>query len=184
MTLTWYDGKQWPKSPEGVDLSKWHLGTMFIGEIGILVADYGRYVLLPEAQFKDFQAPQPWIGPSLGHHQEWIHACKTGEPTLCNFDYSGTLVEHNLLGTVAFRTGTKLEWDAEHSRLRTVPKPISSFVNRIVRDGRSKRITIGRLPTYGSSPSFRGAAHSTALAMILRTLVSKKTGLVSCPAWK
>ena len=121
LTLTWYDGKQWPKSPEGVDLSKWHLGTMFIGEKGILVADYGHYLLLPEAQFKDFQAPQPWIGPSLGHHQEWIHACKTGEPTLCNFDYSGALVEHNLLGTVAFRTGTRLEWDAEHLQATNCP---------------------------------------------------------------
>ena len=134
LTLTWYDGKQWPKSPEGVDLSKWHLGTMFIGEIGILVADYSHYVLLPEAQFKDFKAPQPWIGPSLGHHQEWIHACKTGEPTLCNFDYSGALVEHDLLGTVAFRTGTRLEWDAEHLQATNCPGA-DQFIRKSYREG-------------------------------------------------
>ncbi len=134
LTLTWYDGKQWPKSPEGVDLSKWHLGTMFIGEIGILVADYSHYVLLPEAQFKDFKAPQPWIGPSLGHHQEWIHACKTGEPTLCNFDYSGALVEHNLLGTVAFRTGKRLEWDAEHLQATNCPGA-DQFIRKSYREG-------------------------------------------------
>jgi predicted dehydrogenase len=121
LALTWYDGHQWPDSPEGIDLTTWHLGTMFIGDKGTLVADYGRCLLLPEAQFKDFQPPQPWLQPSLGHHAEWIHACKTGDPTLCNFDYSGALVEQNLLGTVAFRAGKKLEWDAEHLRATNCP---------------------------------------------------------------
>ena len=132
--LTWYDGKQWPKSPEGVDLSKWHLGTMFIGDKGILVADYRRCLLLPEADFKDFQPPRPWIGPSLGHHQEWIHACKTGEPTLCNFDYSAALVEHNLLGTVAFRAGKKLQWDPEHLKATNCPEA-DRFIRKSYREG-------------------------------------------------
>ena len=107
--LTWYDRHQRPKSPEGVDLMQWHLGIMFVGDKGILLADYNKRVLLPESDFKDFQAPAPSIPPSLGHHQEWIHACKTGAPTLCNFEYSGTLIEHNLLRTVAFRAGKKLQ---------------------------------------------------------------------------
>jgi predicted dehydrogenase len=120
--LTWYDGHERPKSPEGVDLQKWHMGIMFVGDKGILLADYGRRVLLPEADFKDFQAPKPWIGKSLGHHEEWIHACKTGAPTLCNFEYSGTLIEHNLLGTVAFRAGKKLEWDPENLKASNCPE--------------------------------------------------------------
>jgi hypothetical protein len=86
---------------------------MFIGDKGTLVADYGKRILLPQSDFKGFQAPTPSIPPSLGHHQEWIHACKTGAATLCNFDYSGTLIEHNLLGTVAFRAGKKPQWDPE-----------------------------------------------------------------------
>lgn len=134
LTLTWYDGKQWPESPAGVDLTSWHLGTMFVGDKGILVADYGRYLLLPEAQFKDFQAPDPWIAPSLGHHEEWVHACKTGAPTLCNFDYSGALVEHNLLGTVAFRTGQKLQWDAEQLTATNCPAA-EQYLRKTYRDG-------------------------------------------------
>jgi len=134
LTLTWYDGKQWPESPAGVDLTSWHLGTMFVGDKGILVADYGHYLLLPEAQFKDFQAPQPWIAPSLGHHEEWVHACKTGAPTLCNFDYSGALVEHNLLGTVAFRTGQKLQWDAERLTATNCPAA-EQYLRKAYRDG-------------------------------------------------
>ena len=134
VTLTWYDGKQRPKSPEGVDLQKWHKGIMFVGDKGILLADYRRWILLPEADFKDFQAPKPWITPSLGHHQEWLHACKTGAPTLCNFEYSGTLVEHNLLGTVAFRAGKKLEWDPENLKAGNCPEA-HRFIQPPYREG-------------------------------------------------
>ncbi|MDD4870915.1 MAG: Gfo/Idh/MocA family oxidoreductase [Kiritimatiellae bacterium] len=132
--LTWYDGKQWPKSPEGVDLTKWHLGVMFMGDKGILVANYSKWILLPEAKFKDFKPPEPSIPKSLGHHQEWINACKTGTPTLCNFDYSGALVEHNLLGTVAFRAGKKLEWDAENLKARNCPEA-DQFIRQSYRKG-------------------------------------------------
>jgi predicted dehydrogenase len=132
--LTWYDGKQRPKSPEGVDLTKWHLGVMFVGEKGVLVADYGKRILLPEADFKDFQPPKSWLAPSLGHHQEWIHACKTGAPTLCNFDYSGALVEQNLLGTVAFRAGQKLDWDPKGLKANNCPEA-DRFIRRSYREG-------------------------------------------------
>ena len=132
--LTWYDGKQRPKSPAGVDLTQWHLGVMFVGEKGVLVADYNKRILLPEADFKDLQPPEPWLAPSLGHHQEWIHACKTGAPTLCSFDYSGALIEHNLLGTVAFRTGKKLDWDPEKLKATNCPEA-DRFIRRSYREG-------------------------------------------------
>jgi predicted dehydrogenase len=132
--LTWYDGHQRPKSPEGVDLKKWHLGILFVGDKGILLADYGKRILLPEADFKDFQPPKPSIAPSLGHHEEWIHACKTGAPTLCNFEYSGTLIEHNLLGTVAFRAGEKLDWDPENLKARNCPDA-DRFLRQPYREG-------------------------------------------------
>jgi hypothetical protein len=49
----------------------------------------------------------------VGHHREWIDACKTGAPTTCNFAYSGTLTEAALLGNVAFRVGKRLEWNSK-----------------------------------------------------------------------
>src|SRR5262249_9076323 len=51
---------------------------------------------------------------SIGHHKEWIEACKTGGPTTCNFDYSGALAETAMLGAAAYRTGKPLVWDAKH----------------------------------------------------------------------
>jgi predicted dehydrogenase len=113
ITLKWYHHNKRPPSPAGIDLSKWHIGVMFVGDEGELVADYGRRVLLPAEKFKDYQAPKPTIPASLGHYREWIHACKTGEPTLCNFEYSGALIENNLLGNVAHRTGAPLKWNAD-----------------------------------------------------------------------
>ena len=52
-----------------------------------------------------------FIPQSLGHSAEWIHACKTGAPTTCNFEYAGWVTEANHLGNVAYRVGQKLEWD-------------------------------------------------------------------------
>jgi len=121
LTLHWYDGIQRPKSPSGHDLKKWDIGALFVGDKGMLLADYNRRILLPEADFKDFKPPKAWIPPSPGHWKEWILGCKTGSPTLCNFDYSGKLIEHNLLGTVAFRVGKKLEWDAKNLKAKNCP---------------------------------------------------------------
>jgi len=132
--LAWYDGIQRPKVPTGQNLSKWGLGILFVGDKGMLLADYGKHILLPEEKFKDFKRPEPSIPKSLGHHQEWIHACKTGEPTLCNFDYSGMLIEHNLLGNVAYRAGKKLEWDAENLRAKNCPQA-DQFIRRKYREG-------------------------------------------------
>ncbi len=132
--LTWYDSHNRPKAPQGVDLSKWHLGIMFVGDKGTLLADYGKRMLLPEADFKDFQPPPPSIPPSLGHHEEWLQACKTGSPTLCNFDYSGALIENNLLGTVAFRVGKKLEWDPLNLKARNCPEA-DPFLQSHYREG-------------------------------------------------
>ena len=89
------------------------IGAVFVGDKGKLVADYGKHILLPRKDYRGFVPPKVEIPPSLGHYKEWIHGCKTGAPTLCNFDYSGMLIEHNLLGNVAYRVGKKLTWDAK-----------------------------------------------------------------------
>ena len=100
----------------------------------MLLADYGKHLLLPEKDFRDFKRPQPFLPKSLGHHAEWIHACKTGAPTTCTFAYSGWLTEANHLGNVAYRTGKKLEWDAVKMRASNAPEA-AAFVRREYRKG-------------------------------------------------
>ncbi len=120
--LTWYDGGKRPPIQKEQNLPDWGAGVLFVGEKGMILADYGRRMLLPEDQFKDFQAPPQTIPNSIGHHREWIEACKTGAPTTCNFDYSGALTEAALLGMVAFRVGKKIHWDAANLKAVNCPE--------------------------------------------------------------
>lgn len=112
--LTWYDGNMIPREVAGERVPG--SGVMFVGSEGHMFADYGRYKLYPSDRFSSYEPPAPSIPRSIGHHAEWIKACKDGSPTTCNFDYSGALTESVLLGNVAYRTGETLEWDAENLR--------------------------------------------------------------------
>ena len=134
--VVWYDGRAKPNELFGIDLSKYGIGALFVGDEGMLLADYGRRSLHPAEKFADYKPPEPWIPPSLGHHREWIEAAKAGdhEATLCNFEYSGRLIEHNLLGTVAHRVGRKLQWDAERLKAANAPEA-DRYIHKQYRKG-------------------------------------------------
>ena len=133
--LTWYQGTEKPQALESVKLPKgFDSGILFVGSKGMLFANYGKYVLMPESDFRDFKPPEPFIPASLGHYAEWIHACKTGAPTTCNFEYSGRLTEANHLGNVAYRAGTTLEWDTVKAAVTNTPDA-DRFLKREYRKG-------------------------------------------------
>ena len=134
VTLTWYQGQEKPEPYTNGAIPKWNSGVLFIGSKGMLLADYGKHVLLPEERFRDFQRPEPFLPKSLGHYQEWIHACKTGAPTTCHFEYAGWLTEANHLGNVAYRVGKKLEWDAARMYAMNAPEA-QPFLRREYRKG-------------------------------------------------
>jgi predicted dehydrogenase len=122
VNLTWYNGGKRPSAFAEGKLPPWGDGTLFVGEKGMLLADYDRRVLLPEKDFAGFQPPKSSIPDSIGHHLEWIEACKSGGMTTCNFHYSGALTEAVLLGNVAYRTGKSLRWDAKQLRAAHCPE--------------------------------------------------------------
>ena len=134
VTLTWYHGGKYPSLLSKELYEQWKGGVLFVGEKGKVLANYGSNVLLPEKDFADFAPPKPFLKNSIGHHKEWIEACKTGGPTTCNFDYSGPLTETALLGNVAFRVGKKLEWDAKKLKARNCPEA-EEFVQHHYRKG-------------------------------------------------
>jgi len=139
--LVWYDSGKRPELPEAHDnpevraeIERWGNGVLFVGERGLLLADYGKHRLLPAASFEGFQAPDPHIPDSIGHHKEWIQACKGQGATLCNFDYSGTLSLAVILGNVAYRSGERLEWDSVRHRLKS-PNEATRFLSTPARPG-------------------------------------------------
>lgn len=110
LTLTWHHGG-W--MPEGAEEYQTTAAVLFEGEKGRLLADYGTHKVFLNEGAK-FETPPPSIPSSVGHHQEWIDACKSRGPTTCSFDYSGVLAETVLLGNVAYRVGPRrLEWNAD-----------------------------------------------------------------------
>jgi len=134
VTLTWYVGTQRPLCFLAAGIPDWGAGVLFVGEQGLLIADYKKHKLLPEADFAGFTPPEPFIPDSIGHHAEWIRACKTGGTTTCNFDYAGALTETVLLGNVAYRSGRKIEWDPENLKITNAPEAIR-YLRRSYRRG-------------------------------------------------
>lgn len=137
--LTWHDGGKRPealaklKGKDGKPV-EWGDGNLFVGETGMILADYGQHVLFRENVAVDFTAPKATIPDSIGHHKEWIQACRTGGPTTCNFDYSGALSETVLLGNVSYRVGKKLDWDSANLRATNAPEA-AEFITPKFRDG-------------------------------------------------
>ncbi|MBC8324655.1 MAG: Gfo/Idh/MocA family oxidoreductase [Verrucomicrobia subdivision 3 bacterium] len=121
--LTWYQGGEKPAVLTAAQQKKWSSGVLFVGEHGMLFSNYGGHQLLPEDKFKNFKAPAQTIPNSIGHHAEWIKACKEGGRTTCDFRYSGPLTECALLGIVSHRIGNKkLVWDWEKMKASNAPE--------------------------------------------------------------
>ena len=132
--MTWYQGANKPAALTEKKIPQWGDGVLFVGDKGMLLSSYTKHLLLPEKQFSGFTPPKPFIEKSRGHYAEWIHACKTGAPTTCNFEYAGWLTESNHLGNVAFRAGKKLEWDATTMKAKNCPEA-DAFIHREYRKG-------------------------------------------------
>lgn len=130
VTLHWYDGGIIPARPPELDddreLSR-EDGLIFVGDKGkMYVEGWGGHSprLIPEAKMKAYQRPPKTLPRSIGHHNEWIQACKEGTPTRSAFDrFAGPLTEAVLLGTVCVRTGgQRLLWDSANLKVTNSPE--------------------------------------------------------------
>jgi predicted dehydrogenase len=122
LTIVWNSSRK-PKDHAALLAAngRWESGLLFIGDKGMLLADYNRRKLLPEDKFAGFTAPLPTIPKSIGHYKEWVEACKGNGTTTCPFSYAGPLTETVLLGNVAYRSGSPIEWDAAAMRIKNAP---------------------------------------------------------------
>jgi predicted dehydrogenase len=145
LSLTWFDGGD--NLPEEKRTYKGLLhgetasgsGLLLVGEKGSFysVNDYGaEHTLLPKDKFKEVAKPKPTLPRSPGHFKEFVDAIKAGDPTkaLSNFDYASRLTETVLLGVVALKTGTAIEWDPAAMKARNVPSA-DQYIRRDYRKG-------------------------------------------------
>jgi predicted dehydrogenase len=134
VVLNWHHGGPVPEIAIEKNVPQWGNAVLFVGRDGLLIADYSKHLLLPEDKYADFTRPEPTIPSSIGHHREWIEACKTGSPTTCNFAYSGPLTEAALLANVSLRAGKKLDWDAANLKAVGCPEA-EPYLRREYRQG-------------------------------------------------
>jgi predicted dehydrogenase len=110
-------------------------GSLAVGDKGTMYSphDYGgKWMLLPEAQYKGYKDPEPTLprnpeGGDEGQKMEWIAAAKGGPAAMANFDYGGKLTEFLMLGNIAIRAsgtapGKKLEWNGEDMKFPNYPE--------------------------------------------------------------
>lgn len=132
--LHWYDGGLLPERPEELepdrDLDP-EDGILFVGDKGkMLVEGWGgeRPRLIPEKRNREYPPPPKRLPRSVGHHREWVEACKKGTATRSNFDFAGPLTEAVLLGSICIRMGgSPLEWDPVNLRIPNEPEANASL---------------------------------------------------------
>ena len=81
-----------------------------------------------------YERPPKTLPRTIGHHKEWIEACKGRGMPRSSFDFAGPLTEAVLLGTVAVRTRKNLCWDSTNLKVTNVPEA-NEFVHKTYREG-------------------------------------------------
>ncbi|MBN2455080.1 MAG: Gfo/Idh/MocA family oxidoreductase [Sedimentisphaerales bacterium] len=128
VNLTWYDGGLMPPRPEELEpgrrMGNEYGGVIFIGDKGKLICGtYGQGPrLIPESKMREYKRPPKTLPRSKGHYKDWIGACKGSEIASANFDYGGPLTEIALLGNIAIRMGSKLNWDGTNMKITNIPE--------------------------------------------------------------
>lgn len=117
VALHWYDGGLRPPTLAELDedgLEMPHEGMLFIGAQGKLLAGFtGEHPrLLPKARMNGFKAPPQTLPRPIGELEQFIRACRGGQPSDASFENAYPFAETILLGTIAVRVPRKLRWDA------------------------------------------------------------------------
>jgi predicted dehydrogenase len=146
VVLHWFDGPQdWSKVGRidkfGAEHAA-HLGRAcwIVGSKGMLGCGThaGAPLILPNELRKEWQANPPAESiPRVagGPFREWLRAIKgEGPEPGSNFTYSARLTEIILLGVLAQRFNTRIEWDAKAGRITNHPE-LNAFVKEPAREG-------------------------------------------------
>ena len=136
----WYDGGILPERPEELEERRKlpGSGTIFVGDKGkIMTGTYGGGPrLIPETKMQAYDRPKKTLKRIKGsHEQNWIDACKGGDPACSNFDYSGPFTEMVVMGNFAIRLpGKVLKWDGPNMKV-TNNEEADAFVKPFLRSG-------------------------------------------------
>ncbi len=128
VTIHWYDAHLRPQRPP--ELLPGELmsdpgdgeGLLFVGDKGKILCSFeGQHArLIPSSRMKTFTPPPDNLPKSPGAYREWLNAIRGGPQPRANYEFEQNVVEALLLGCIAVRAGTRLEWDAVNKRITSL----------------------------------------------------------------
>jgi len=135
--LTFY-AKDKPSEDLLLDHPRGGWGDLLVGAKGSMYSDCPwntRFAMLPRSKFADFKSGPPETLPkSIGHHREWVEACKGNGKTFSSFDIGGPLTELMQLVNLATLVQGPVEYDTLSGRVLN-SAPASRLVHREYREG-------------------------------------------------
>jgi predicted dehydrogenase len=95
------------------------IGCLFEGTEASLVTNYQKHeVWVRGKRVDDFPRPDPTIPDSPGHLREFLDAVKSRNlETTCNVRYGHRVTKPGLLANIAYRTGSRIQWDDDKERI-------------------------------------------------------------------
>lgn len=139
--VKWYQGGDMPAAPEKfMDLNAIGHGAMYRGTNGYIIASFDDRMIYPHGVKTDMTYYKPRAEKDLlpeirDFQKQWLDAAKGGDlNTACNFEYSANMIEQLLLGLVAYRHGSKIEYDGKTGRITNSEKA-NELLKRPYRDG-------------------------------------------------
>ena len=138
--MVWYDGGKLPPRPAGLEAERalGDNGIYFVGPKGVLLAPgwSGPPRLVPESKMAAFERPAKTIPRSVGHHREWVDACRAGRPedAKAGFWYSAPFTEALLVGLLPIYAGKRIQWDARTMTATNAPE-LARFIRKSYRRG-------------------------------------------------
>ena len=102
-------------------------GIEFYGSEASLFVDRGGYKVMPQEGGRFKRAKMPDDAPlkfnsrdsgNDAHAENFIHAIKTREMPICDIETGHRSTSICLLGNIAYRTGERLEWNAENELIK------------------------------------------------------------------
>ena len=143
LKVYWYDGGKMPGFPSKLfdrkEMDTGDGGALFKGDKGYLLCNFGSRVIMPlrDSDIVTYYHPrkkEDLIAPVKSHQKDWVRACKSDLKTKADFEYSGNMIEHNLLSLVAYRCGKALEYDSQAMKAANCPEA-EQFFTKTYRKG-------------------------------------------------
>jgi len=125
VSMHWYDGSLRPPIPPELANDGRRMleeGLLLIGDKGKILAGFmgNSPRIIPESQMKLYKKPAESLPRPENGFDQWVKACKGGEPSAARFEEVAKLSETVNLGNIALRYNQKLNWDSVNGTFTNV----------------------------------------------------------------